>query len=312
MGVMKKSKLTTSGIGKRAFSLFGGIYGPGPTAPLGSLKLGQKVDIDKFLALLNRRGPQGKPLSSQKWDDIPAMDYLHSPTTQEPTTQELLRGWVDEWLDSGRGRDGVEDPRERNFKKADGAALAAFKFSMHGKLLLLTDSNSLTPWISKYEGEPTGTLRPLGGPRNEDYAREQLVFFLLSELRFKLAKCRKEHCGTYFLLKHWNRQYKRGTLCDSCKRSRSLESAVKATEKVRGDAAGDLHKFAAMKYAKQISGTPDWHTQKALKNAIASFLNAKIERSESLRAVYKRGITGKWVARSENWNGIETALKGGK
>ena len=72
-----------------------------------------------------------------------------------------------------------------------------------------------------------------------------------------------------------------------------------------------LHSLAAKKFAKQIRSTPRWHQQKELKDRIAAFLNAKIERS-ALGAVYKRGITGKWVARSENWNGIETALKGGQ
>jgi hypothetical protein len=232
--------------------------------------------------------------------------------TPLPSTPEVLRGWIDEWLDSGRGKDGVEDPRDRNFKQAEGVALAAYEFSKRGKILLLTDSNGLAPWISKYESELTGTLRPLLGVRNEDYAREQLVFFLLSDLRFKLAKCRKEGCGTYFLLKHWNRQYKRGTLCDSCKRSRSKESAIKATAEVRDHAKAQLHDFAAKKFAKQILRTPDWHKQKALKNAISKFLCAKIERSELLRTVYKSGVTGKWVSRSENWNAIDTAAKGEK
>jgi len=299
---MHKSKLTTSGM-LNVRRMLSGLYGH--TAPLAPLHLTQSLDIDKFLALLNRRDPPRLP--PQKPGDIPRMSY-----TPPPSTPEVLRGWIDEWLDSGKGKDGVEDPRDRRFKQTEGVALAAYEFSERGKIRLLTGSDGLAPWISTYEGEPTGALRPLLGPRNEDYAREQLVFFLLSDLRFKLAKCRKENCGTYYLLKHWNRQYKRGTLCDFCKRSRSEESAIKATAEVRDHAKTQLHDFAAKKFAKQILSTPDWHRQKALKNAISKFLSAKIERSESLRTVYKSGVTGKWVSRSENWNAIDTAAKGEK
>jgi len=69
-------------------------------------------------------------------------------------------------------------------------------------------------------------------------------------------------------------------------------------------------------FAKQIRSTPYWYKQPELKGAIAEYLNQQIERSDLLRAVYlsgkREGVTGKWVARSENWKGIENALKGGK
>ena len=212
----------------------------------------------------------------------------------------------------GKKKQGVDDPRDRNFKMSERVAAAVYEYSKQGKILLLTNSNSLAPWLARFDREPSTPLRALIGPRPEDYAKEQLVFFLLSNIRFKLAKCRKEHCGTYFLLNHWNRRYKGGTLCDSCKRTRSEASAMKATADSRSTAAAELHKFVARKFAKQIRSAPGWQKQKELKGRIAAYLNAKIERSESLRAVYKRGITGKWVARAENWNEIDTILKGGK
>lgn len=300
---MRSTKLDTSGMLHAM-----GLSDWGARVPLGSLNLTQSLDIDEFLALLNRSDPPRRALPLQMLGDIPRMDSMPLPTTQE-----LLRGWVDEWLDSGKGNKGVEDPRDRTLEKAAAAALAAREYSKQGKILLLPDANSLVLWLEKHDKEPTGSLySPHRPPRSIEYAREQLVFFLLSDVRFRLAKCRKEYCGTYFLLKHWNRQYKGGTLCDLCKRSRSEESAIRATADVRNWAKAQLHDFAAKKFAKQIRNTPRWHQQKELKDRIAGFLNAKIERSESLGAVYKRGITGKWVTRSENWNGIEAALKGGK
>lgn len=310
---MKSSKLDIGGMLSDGLS---GLYGAGRwrrEAKLEDLKLIQGLDIDKFLELLNRKAipqmpvlPQ-TPLLSPKLGDLPRFDY-----TPPPTTQEILRGWVDEWLDSARDEHGGEDPRERDLDKAPRAAQAANDYLEQRKFHFVASGNSLRPWFDTYEREPTIPLRTLIGPRPEHYAKEQLVFFLLSNLRFRVAKCRKENCGTYFLLRHWNRRYKGGTLCKSCGRSRSLESAAKATAEVRKDAATQLHSLAAKKFAKQIRSTPRWHQQKELKDRIADFLNAKIERSGSLGAVYKGGITGKWVARSENWNGIETALKGGK
>jgi hypothetical protein len=299
---MKSSKLDIGGLS----DLYGtGIGSWRREAKLEDLNLIQGLDVDKFLKLLNRKATPEKLLPS-KPNDLARFDY-----TPPPTTQESLRGWVDEWLDSARDEHGGEDPRERSFAKARGTVLAA---SEPRKIRFIGRGNSLSPWFDTYDKEPTGSLQPLIGqpPRSTEYAREQLVFFLLSDVRFRLAKCRKEHCGTYFLLRHWNRQYKRGTLCDSCNRSRSEESAIKATAQVRDDAKRELHKSAAKKFAKQIRSTPRWHQQKELKDRIADFLNTRIERSESLGSVYKGGITGKWVARSENWNGIETALKGGK
>ncbi len=219
---------------------------------------------------------------------------------------------MDEWLDSGKGNKDVEDPRDRTFEKAAAAASAARAYSEQGKILLLPDSNSLVPWLKKHDKEPTGLYSSNRPPRSVEYAREQLVFFLLSDVRFRLAKCRKEHCGAYFLLKHWNRPYEGGTLCDSCKRSRSEESAIRATADVRKWAKAQLHDLAAKKFANQIRSNPDWHEQKDLKNRIAKFLNSRVERSEGLRAVYKRGITGKWVSRFENWHAINKAATGEK
>ena len=172
-----------------------------------------------------------------------------------------------------KGQTGGEDPRDRNFDKAPGAAQATYEYSTQGKLHLLANGNSLSPWFETYDRKPATTVSlRLGGQGQEQYAKQQLVFFLLSNVRFRLAKCRKERCGTYFLLKHWNRPYTSGTLCDLCKRSRSEESAIRATADVRKWAKAQLHDLATKKFANQIRSNPDWHQQKELKDRIASFL----------------------------------------
>jgi hypothetical protein len=268
---------------------------------LDSLRPYQTLNIDKFLSLLNKRAAANK------------RSGVYTPL---PSVSEILRGWVDEWLDSGRDKTGAESPMWRSFKRAQKCGHAAVEYLRRARVGFLPDEGGLLLSFLEYKEPSTEPLRPLIDTRNEDYAREQLVFFLLSQVRFMLAKCRKKDCGTYFLLRHWNRQYKGGTLCNSCKRSRSQDSAVKATAEVRKNAASQLHQLAAKRFSKRILSIPDWHKQPELKGAIAEYLNRQIERSESLRAVYlngkREGVTGKWVARSENWNGIETALKGGK
>ncbi len=279
------------------------------SVPLNPLEIVQGLEIEKFLTLLNRNEPEGK--AQLKPSTIPPINF--TPPLSAP---EVLRKWVDEWLDSGRDAQGVEDPRDRNFDEAPSAQVAAYEYSKRGKILLYADSKRLAPWLMRNETEAQSKMRGLLPPGSEDWAAEQLVFFLLSDIRLKLAKCRNEKCGSYFLLKHWNRRYKRGTLCDPCQRSRSLESALKATEKERLQAKQELYELAGKRFAKQVRSSPDWYRDSKLKDSIAKYLNGHIQRSDSLSAIYmsgpRKGLTGKWVAHPKNWKGIDSAIKRGK
>jgi hypothetical protein len=278
----------------------------GPSVPLDSLKLIQSVRVDELLALLNRKVPKPFVTAAQSPDDAPRIAY-----TQSPSTPEILRVWIDEWLDSGRTKNG-DDPQTRNIEKAKQAADAAYEFSKRGRIVLLPDGKSLGLWIAKYDPEPVSTLRPLVGPRPEDYAREHLVFFLLSDLRFRLAKCRNEHCGKYFLLTRTNQLYKRGTLCSTCGRGRSQESAKDATATARKVLRGELWASVAKRFSKQIAGNVSWYQDDALKKDIAAYLNSTFADSEPFKTAYKSGISGKWIANVKNWKPITKAAKGGK
>jgi hypothetical protein len=286
-------------------------------APLNSLEIQQGLEIKKFLTLLNSKEPEGKAAGSPfKPPTNPSINY-----TPPSSASEVLRKWVDEWLDSGRDAQGAEDPRDRNFGEAPVAKAAACEYSKRGKILLLpdplSDSKRLAPWfVTASEMEFASKMRGMPPSGSKDDPAEQLVFFLLSDIRLKLAKCRNEKCGSYFLLKHWNRRYKRGTLCDPCKRSRSLESALKATEKERLQAKRELYELAGNRFAKQIRSSPDWYKDSKLKDSITHYLNDHIQRSVSLSAIYMRrprkGLTGKWVAHPKNWKKIESAIRGDK
>lgn len=282
----------------------------GPSVSLELVKPIQSVKVDALLALLNRKVP--KPVQ------VPGSMQPLASTGVEPikfetirSTHEVLKLWIDEWLDTGRSEYG-EDPRTRSIQTAENVMLAVYEFCKRGRAILMPEGNSLGLWLVKYDPEPKSTLRPAFGPRPEDYAREHLVFFLLSELRFTLAKCRGEHCDTYFLLKHKNRLYKRGTFCDSCQRHRSQRSARQATVREREDVKLTLHRGVARRFGKDIRRNPLWHRDEGLKEKISLFLNTRFGEKELVRAAYPKGITGKWVANKKNWDPIERAAKGGK
>ena len=281
----------------------------GQSVPLDSLKPIQSLKIDKFLALLNHVEMKPAYIAS-RLQQLSALPRIVN-YTRLPSTGEVLRTWIDEWVDSGKTNNG-DEPRTRSLEKAKNAANAAYEFSKRGRILLLPDGNSLGLWIATYDPEPISTLRPLVGPRPEDYAREHLVFFLLSELRYRLAKCRSKDCGKYFLLTHTNRLYKRGTLCESCQRRRSQDSAKASTANERKDLRLALHIEAARRFGKQIRANAYWYENDAIKTKITGVLNAKFGEKVPFRTAYPNGITGKWLANAKNWKPIEEAAKGGK
>lgn len=298
----QKSKLTVAGLSP--LNILGGLYGVGRqnTAPLELTPLVQQLDVDEFLSLLNGLDDD---------HSVPLSTVGNAMYLKPPSASEILRSWMDQWLASGKASDG-DDPSRRNFEDAQSVGVAAYEYSKRGKIVLLGSGASLHPWIQPNDKTRSGRLRPLLGPSPSDRASEQLVFFLLSPVRFRLAKCSNESCGTYFLLNQWNRLYKRGTFCEDCKRNRSQESAKAATAKDRKDVKLALQIGVAKRFGKQISRNPLWYRDENLKSKIAEFLNAKFGDRELVRAAYPKGITGKWVANAKNWKPIEEAAKGGK
>jgi hypothetical protein len=83
------------------------------------------------------------------------------------------------------------------------------------------------------------------------------------------------------------------------------QTQQKATSAARASAKLHIHQLAATKFHKTISSSANWHTDKALKTAIAEYLTTQIQRSDVMRPIYfarqRNGITGKWVAEAKNW-----------
>jgi hypothetical protein len=314
----------------------------GKRTRLDGLTLFQSFDVDQFLDILNNFDPpevevaQPRPLirvnlrkeSSLDQISTPWVDQLLSsmvgssgypePAKREPllranlpkvsSVHEILRAWVDQWIDSARSSSSYEDPRNRSFKKSPDVANAVYAFSSSQRFVLLPEHKSLYPRLVELKGPELLGLRRSHAV-NETRAQGYLIFFLLSDIRFTLAKCRKERCGKYFLLKQWNRGYKNGTICPDCKPAIRMAASLEGTSIRRSEAAEGLRKLVARRFSAQIRKTTLWQKNERLRHAIADFLNREIRKAELLRAVYKKGITSKWVARRENWRAIERLVQ---
>lgn len=265
--------------------------------PIHPLRTVQKLDPEELLSVLNFKDEESKVGLLARMNRISVR----------------LRRCIDEWLDSGRTADGVECPTSRNYENAKTVCEAVHKYSTRGKMHLRSTRDRIELWFDLQDGKTP--LASEGFPLSiyiETVASEKLVLFLLSDLSYKIARCREAECGRYFILKQWNRTYKTGTRCDECQRARSLKSAVAATADERDRAEKKLHELAATRFGEQIRGDSSWHKNPKLKDRIAHSLSRKIEHSADLQKVYPAGVTGKWVARADNWTAIETAARKGR
>lgn len=218
----------------------------------------------------------------------------------------LLLSIVDAWLNTGRRPDGPEDPRERDFSKAPEASNAVLR---GGAVKLKAVGNSISVRFRSHLPESAHELerdsRRPWTERERDMADRLFTLCCLSGFHLKVAQCCR--CRRYFDLKHWNREYKRGTACPACARVRS---GVLSTAKARDCAEAELYRLTAQRFASRIAKTRGWSQDQKLRTAIVEFLNDRIQGNESLMSVYPHGVTGKWLSWAKNRSGIETALKG--
>jgi hypothetical protein len=279
--------MTFTNINKRGVLeevVYGGL---GPSGyPLGPPKTMQHLDERKFLRLLNDK------------------------------ESKSLRGWVDEWIDAGKRPDGFESAAQRHFTKGCSIRDVVCRYSQINRISLIGTGNAVYLHLSSYDERNEKPYVPgrLYPPRHdaEDIATEALVFFLLSDLRFRIAKCRRSECGKYFVLKYPNKEYKCGTKCNACQRVRSLESAKKVTSDARKNAKNLLHRLAAQRFGARIRQKAAWHRDAGIKASLVDFINLRIGQDELLQSVYRNGITAKWLSRAQNRNAIEAVVKEGK
>jgi hypothetical protein len=157
---------------------------------------------------------------------------------EQAETSTKLRQCIDEWLDTGVGSGGVEDPRNRDLTKAPNASRAIRRYSRSRPVRFEVAPRSVAV---RFRGDQHTDLMDFtgwNGPMNTPQSKADRLFATccLSGLHRRLAKCRRPECGRYFELKHWNRIYKRGTFCAKCNRTRSaLESTKRKREQDHAD-----------------------------------------------------------------------------
>ena len=198
-----------------------------------------------FLAAVN-----GEYSFGLKRREMAVWSGLKPATTEEydRASQEfiaLLRKFTDEWLRTGLRPDGVEIPKDRKPTSAIHSvvrtymnthpALATFHHEFHAAVPFQIDEL----WIIDFQNAQNRVVEtPFGSSRVlppgdvtdtplsfvEGEAVRLFVGMLFTPYCKRIAKCRHERCGKYYLLTKPRPKYSRGTMCAPCRRKNCAEN----------------------------------------------------------------------------------------
>jgi hypothetical protein len=231
-------------------------------------------------------------------------------------TQQDLRKYVDAWLRSGLRPDGSEAPNERCVDRVVSVALDpehnfdelmfanSFSSFAHAHALKITLPNGA--------GNPVVqlVLKELGpGQSANQRATSLIVALVLSDLRYRIAKCRYEKCNRYFFLKEKAQKkiYVRGLFCSlNCNRA---ANAARLTKIRRGDFKPTVVEWAA-DFLRQNEIEP--RDDEAAKSEMLPKLNARIGKNKNLAATRKLNHDGTYIAvnwLSRHWEEIQAREK---
>lgn len=226
----------------------------------------------------------------------------------------LLRVFVDQWIDSGRNVDGVDEPRSRNVYWRGlghvgltgnlGNVLADWNYEHLDGIRILPNGKRTVGMA----GSQSGRARTLEEayaehkafydpqPENEHEAREIAIYWLQELLEspssYRIARCDNTECGRYYLRRRAPRgTIKRGTYCERCATVASSvrvgTSRKQRKQKIIECAAGV---WEAFKPSRRNPRKPD-------SDWVAIRVNQK---SQTI-------ITGKWV--TQNRKAIEAEVE---
>jgi hypothetical protein len=231
----------------------------------------------------------------------------------DAAVQRYLRKYVDPWLDSAMLKDGSESPADRSF--APPVKRRLFSDIDWDELKVercFEDFCRENSWDFHF---PAGARQPelkvvakSNGPKQR--ARRLVVGFLSSELKYRVAKCRK--CARYFIHKGQKKSYKNGIFCSAV--CRNQVSAPSKTMERRRYFRERVIRWAAEAY---LQLEPKYHAHadiKKLKREIASRVNQRIIKSGDprLKSTKPRTkdqnyLSTSWITR--NWNKIDVEAK---
>jgi len=268
------------------------------------------LDFDAAELLYIMNGPSCEPkvpggLRTVRSEDVGAVKVI-------------LRKYVDAWIKSGVRQDGSEAPGDRNYHRVTQAAM-----DPSGTLDELMFANIPTFFRESHElkihfpGDAKDPVLQLAPQKLEPSRRAHqqatllVVSLLLSDLRYRIGKCRYDRCGQYFFLKTKVREklYAHGLFCSG--RCNRAVSAAKLTKRRRGMFNPTVITWAAelLRQQKRQPGEDDIAKRKLLPK-----LNARIHRDKNpnFRNERERNHDGSYIAvnwLTKHWAAIQAKVE---
>jgi hypothetical protein len=260
-----------------------------------------EADGETLLALLNGDLAKHRQQWASFWSLSPPIVNANPSAYGRAIAevQRLVSDYVDEWIDSGRRRDGSEAPTERNVSTVTNLRIAVEVYSVTGRIVCAFPNDKvpvaeLSGWFRAGEDPVSDTVLLRDDPA--DHAEEEAVrivtmLLLSQDWRLRLAKCRK--CGRYFLLPQRRKEvYENGCFC-----STAHNRAVTATKRMRERRSRCYEKqieHAAVELLRQWNDTTSWYEDVILKRNLVIAVNQGLA-SNSDRV--RDEITINWVTR---------------
>ena len=252
---------------------------------------------DTFTRNPLRFAPYFKPRAStagRSWRLPANISRVESRPIGEALASAHLRILVDDWLNTGRDRDGAESPSQRNIHKTLSGWHAVLKFSEQYPASILPSLN--TSGFELVVAEPSS-----GGLQAADFfeaahfeANRLFGGIIASDWSQRLCKCRHVPCGKYFVPKKLRGSYRHGTFC--CREHRNHASSVAVVRAQRSQAKRSLVDLAA-KWLVEQDRTSAWRVKADLKLRLAAFLTQRMGKDPSLRTG-RESVQVNWVTRN--------------
>jgi hypothetical protein len=246
-----------------------------------------------FLCALNDESPRGA---------IEKLSLISGHELEEKEFQRVLKGYVDQWIETGVSEDGREDLTERGFYREalrERGQIRPYALKQAASLLdvqsVVLEVFHQKPQAAQSEeglevifatNEPKFEHAPLMQLAERE-AKRFFVWFLASELRAKLGKCRI--CGRYE--KKGRKFYKRGTHCRSCLARKSAREITQKNRRALHEKRTTIL-AAVLKSWKGRLDPKDVHSRKRL----ADQVNRRLKGAAP--------ITSKWLKRNIDWRNL--------